>query len=121
MDAYFEAANAASLGQDLDEFRLLFADSCRLCLAQYDNFSTAYTQGQSAAGELYVAWQSRVEDLTDGQALVVTTVDTGQIVLSDTDGTVLETFPPESRLVTAWTLRSQGSGDWLIVAATDLP
>jgi hypothetical protein len=121
MDAYFVAANAASEGRGLDDFRLLFADSCQLCLAQFNNFSTAYSTGQSAAGQLYESWQVSVQDVSDDQAVVVTTVDTGMIVLSDADGTEIDRFPAESGIATAWTLARDDRGEWLIVAATDLP
>lgn len=108
------------MGEDIPGFRRKFADSCAFCMTQYGNFSRAYDAGQSASGKLYEAWDIRVEDVTDGNALALTTLSTGKIVLRAPDGSVIETFPAEEGITTAWTLQSKPRG-WIVTSATDLP
>jgi hypothetical protein len=121
LDRYLRAATAASRGVAIDDFRLLFSDSCALCLTQYRNFDTAYAQGKSAEGELYSSWDLHLEDLSGDQALIRSVADAGEIVINGPDGTTLEVFPAEIDITTVWTLERQGSGAWLVVDATDLP
>lgn len=120
IDGYFAAANAASRGERLEDFRSLFSESCGICITQYDNFSKAYSDGMVAEGDLYTDWDARVEAVTDGIALVLTTVNTGEITLRDERGNTIEEFAPETAITTAWTLQEVTKGSWLIVDARDL-
>jgi hypothetical protein len=121
MENYLLAANGASSGRDFDEFRRLFKPSCSLCLGQYRNFTAAYGAGQQAKGDLYAEWTIEVESIQGGKAVVVTQVDTGDVVLFDGDGTELERFPGEEGISTVWTLSKEPGDRWVVVAAQDLP
>lgn len=120
MNTYFESANLASTGIGLDAFRHLFSESCGLCMAQYENFAAAAAQGQSADGAVYETWSLILEDRDEDSALVVSAVDTGQVMLRAADGTVLEMFPAESGITTAWSLQRDANATWLLVDARDL-
>lgn len=120
LDGYFQAANRASKGDAFEDFRARFVDSCRLCSTQYENFVSAYSQGHFAEGELYASWEATVQDLSGKTALVVTTVETGTIVLRNSAGQILEEFPGEAGLTTVWTLEQGEDGDWVVIDARDL-
>lgn len=121
MERFFTAANAASRGEGIDEFGSLFAPSCALCATQQENFRTAYAAGQRADGDLYTSWTMEVQGNDGETALVTTVVDTGEITLLSPTGEVLEVFPAESELSTAWTLQRNPAGAWIVIAAQDLP
>jgi hypothetical protein len=121
MQAYLVAANEASNGRDFEGFRSSFKASCALCLGQYRNFRAAYEAGQRAEGDLYRAWAIDVQSLEGDRAIVVTKLDTGDIVLFDRDGTELERFPGEVGISTVWTLRKEPGDRWVVVGAQDLP
>jgi hypothetical protein len=121
METFFNAANAASAGVEIESFRALFSESCELCMVQYSNFSSAYAMGQAAEGTLYQTWDIEVQDSSSDQALVLTTVDTGSISLTDADGVLIDSFPAEESVTTVWTLGRQPDETWLIIDAADLP
>jgi hypothetical protein len=121
MESFFNAANAASTGVGIESFRALFSEGCQLCMLQYSNFSSAYAIGQSAEGTLYQTWDIEVQDSSSDRALVLTTVDTGSISLTDADGVLIDSFPAEEGVATVWTLKRQPDESWLIINAADLP
>lgn len=120
LDSYFQAANRASRGRGIDELQDRFTDTCGLCATQHRNFANAYAVGHTAAGTLYEDWSITVVDETDRQVVLQSVVDTGEIVLSDQSGQVIEEFAGESQISTIWTLARDDSGAWLIIDAQDL-
>lgn len=121
LERYLVAANAASRGEGLEEFRSLFTTGCTICMAQYENFTAAYGAGNTAEGTLYEDWAIFTENASEDSALIRTEVSTGIIVLRDTTGGVIDTFDGEENVTTVWTLQADQDGNWIIVGSKDLP
>jgi hypothetical protein len=119
LENYLKAANRASRGEELEEFRTLFAESCGICMSQYNNFTSAYSMGNSATGTLYTNWSIETVARDGDQVVVQTVLDTGDIELRDLNGDLIDTFNGESGIATAWTLKMQ-EDTWLVVSARDL-
>jgi hypothetical protein len=115
--AYIETANSAltDIGA-LAEWRLLFLDSCEVCLAGHTTTEQIWNAGQSITGGQLTDWQIGVEESTaDGATIVVNgTIEAAEVLSAE--GAVIQTFPEVSPVTIVYTASRQTDGAWLMAS-----
>jgi hypothetical protein len=121
LESYFASANAAARGSDLGRHRRTFAPSCAACSSATDDFEAAQGDQLKADGDRYSSWTTEVQDVSNGQVVILTVMDFAGINLVDQQGIVVDRVPPLMDATFAWTVAAQPDGSWLVIQGQRLP
>jgi hypothetical protein len=115
LETYFQVANAAAMGGSLADLTALFSESCVACTSAFQDFESAQQSGLRADASRYESWVITVEERSDSQALLTSSIDFAAVNLVDGQGGIVEQVPAWGDASFAWTLTQQPDGSWLIV------
>jgi hypothetical protein len=115
LEDYYRSANSVARGGDIDAHQLLYSQSCEACVGATSDFTTARRDGLRADSDRFEAWVVEVQDETDRQILLTSTIEFAAVNLVDGNRKVVDSVPAWGGATFAWTLREQPDGTWLIV------
>jgi len=120
LEAYFGSANAAARGGDIGKHERAYSRSCAACVDASRDFATAQSNGLVADSDRYASWTTSVQDVSQGQVVILAVIDFAPVNLVDTGGQVIEAVPGWTNATFVWTLNEQPNGEWLIVQGEEL-